>query len=258
MSSAVASLAAGSARASARLWEATLIRTFTTDDRALLYLLQVASAAFPTGSFAHSFGFETLVADGEIDDADSLEEHAHLWLRYGVAPLDGAAVALAHASSSAGDVGALATLDSTLSAIKLPRETHEASLKTGNAFLRSAQAAFAGGGLARYEAAVRDGRCEGHAATAFGVAAADARVDATTAVVTYLQTSFANLVGVVGRLVPLGQNDVQRITAHAHDRVISCADLAITFGQADLASCTPFLDLASMRHQHLYSRLCIS
>ena len=44
--------------------------TMTTDaPERLLYLLQVANASFPTGAFNHSYGFETWIDSGALDDA---------------------------------------------------------------------------------------------------------------------------------------------------------------------------------------------
>lgn len=224
----------------------------------LLYLLQVASSTFPTGAFAHSLGFETLVADGEIGDADELAAAAGLWLRFSLGPLDGTAVARAREAAADDDVGALAEIDEVLSALKVPRESAEASVTTGTAFIRAAGSAFGGRHLSAYQGAIADGRSTGHAATAFGVAAADAGIPVEQAVLAFLQSSFANLVGVVGRLVPLGQLDLQRVLADARTSIRTAARAARTASLDDASSATAFLDIASMQHERLYTRLCIS
>src|SRR2546425_778176 len=55
-----------------------------TTDPAFLALLQLADGLFPAGGFAHSFGLETYVQEGRVDDAAGLEA-------FGVAPLGGGA-----------------------------------------------------------------------------------------------------------------------------------------------------------------------
>src|SRR2546428_10157603 len=40
-----------------------------TTDPAFLALLQLADGLFPAGGFAHSFGLETYVQEGRVDDA---------------------------------------------------------------------------------------------------------------------------------------------------------------------------------------------
>ena len=224
----------------------------------LLYLLQVASSTFPTGAFAHSLGFETLVADDEIADADALATVCELWLRFSLGPLDGVAAARAHEAAAGDDLDALAEIDEVLGALKLPRESAEASITTGTAFLRAVESAFGGRHLRAYRGAIASGAGESHAATAFGVAAADAGVPVEQAVLAFLQSSFANLVGVVGRLVPLGQLDVQRVLAGARTSIASAASAATATRLEDASSAAAFLDIASMRHERLYTRLCIS
>ena len=51
---------------------------------AILYLLQIANASFPTGAFNHSFGFETWIDAGEITTAAELELACRDWLSYGL------------------------------------------------------------------------------------------------------------------------------------------------------------------------------
>lgn len=235
-----------------------MITTTMAEADRLLYLLQVASATFPTGAFAHSLGFETLVADGEIGDADGLAAAAELWLRFSLGPLDGTAVARAREAAGAGDLDTLAQIDELLGALKLPRESAEASVSTGTAFLRSVESAFGGSHLRAYSDAIAGGDCKGHAAVVFGVAAADAGIPVEQAPLAFLQSSLANLVGVVGRLVPLGQLDIQRVLAEARTSIRKAARAASVARLEDAASAVAFLDVASMRHERLYTRLCIS
>lgn len=227
----------------------------------LLYLLQVASSSFPTGSFSHSGGFETLIQEGAIGDAESLESAVQQWVRYGLARADGAAVALAERVEVGGrddPEAALAELDESLTALKLARESREASLKMGDAFLRAAGDAFGGERLAAYGEAVRAGLCVGHYATAFGVAAADAGVSVPQAVLAFLFGSYSNVVAVAARLIPLGQLDTHRILARSRPHLVRCARVSLDTKLADLGAATVCLDLAAMRHERLYSRLCIS
>jgi urease accessory protein len=60
-------------------------------DQALLCLLQLTDTAFPTGVFAHSFGLETYIARGTVDNAATLEAFIANTLRHAIAPSDGVA-----------------------------------------------------------------------------------------------------------------------------------------------------------------------
>jgi urease accessory protein len=228
------------------------------DTNALLYLLQVANGSFPIGSFSHSYGLETLVQEGRITDARSLADVAHLWLRYGVATSEGGAVGLAFRAAHENDFRKLVELDQVLTALKLTRETREASIKVGNAFLRTVSSTFGWERLAQYRRATAEGRCVGHYATAFGVAAADAGVSATEALLAFFHSTLYGILGVTARIVPLGQLDAQRVLAGSWPQILACVEVAIALDLDDLGLAATFLDIASMHHERLYSRLCMS
>jgi len=229
-----------------------------TDTSALLYLLQVASGSFPTGSFSHSYGLETLIQDGRITDAEDLAVVARLWLRYSVATSEGGAVAVAFRAARGNDLSILADLDEVLTALKLTRETREASIKIGNAFLRTVSSTFGWDSVDRYRRAIAEGRCAGHYATAFGVAAADAGVSAADALLAFLHSALYGVVAVAARMMPLGQLDAQRVLAGSWQQIADCAETALVLGLDDLSVPATALDIASMRHERLYSRLCMS
>ena len=224
----------------------------------LLYLLQVANASFPTGAFNHSYGFETWIDAGALDDAARFEGACRDWLRFGAAPTDGAAVAHAWRHAAAGDLDALIALDETLGALKLSRESREASFKTGRALLGAYRDVFDAAPLASFAEAVREGRCEGHQAVVFGAAAAAQDIATGDAVLAFLQTGLSNLVSVGARLIPLGQIESQRIVRGAWPLLTGAADDACAAGIEDIGSATAGLDVASMQHERLHTRLCMS
>jgi urease accessory protein len=224
----------------------------------LLYLLQIMGGTFPTGAFAHSLGFETLISDGDLTAFSDIYETVVDWLRFGLAPVDGAAVALAHRAAMDDDFDEVLSLDEMLGALKPAREAYEASVKLGRAFVRTASAALPGPELTRYAAAISAGRADGHGAVAVALSCVDHAVVRREAVLAYLYGGFSNLVLVVARLIPLGQTEVQNILSRARPEIAECAEMVIGFTKADICSTTAFLDIGAMRHERLYTRLCIS
>lgn len=224
----------------------------------LLFLLQVANSAFPTGAFNHSYGFETLIDRKVISNAGTLDTACRDWLLYGVAPLDGATVASAHRAALAGDLEQLVELDNLVGALKLAREVREASYKMGCAFLTAVLKVFEPTGIAAYAQAVKEGKCEGHQSVAFGVAAAAFGIPETETVLVFLQSTLSNLVGVASRLIPLGQVETQRIIAKAWPLLVRAAEVAKSRKPEEFGTTTAALDIAAMHHERLYSRLCMS
>ena len=224
----------------------------------LLYLLQVANASFPTGAFNHSYGFETWIDSGALDDGARFGSACRDWLRYCAVPTDGAAVAHAHRRAAAGDLDALVDLDRILGALKLSREAREASLKTGRALLGAYRDVFSAASLAPVAAAVREGRSEGHQAVVFGAAAEAQGISVDDAVLAFLHAALSNLVSVGARLIPLGQIESQRIIKEAWPLLTQGAEEACAMELDALGSATAGLDIASMRHERLHTRLCMS
>lgn len=224
----------------------------------LLFMLQVANSAFPTGVFNHSYGFETLIDRGVISDAETLDTACRDWLLYGVAPVDGAGVVSAHRAALTGDVNQLVELDNLLGALKLAREIREASYKIGRAFLTTVLEVFQPAGITLYKQAVKEGKCEGHQAVAFGIAATAFGIPETETVLAFLQSTLTNLVGVAGRLIPLGQIETQRIIARAWPLLLQAVEVAKSRKPEEFGTTTAALDIAGMHHERLYSRLCMS
>ena len=224
----------------------------------LLYLLQVANASFPTGAFNHSYGFETWIDSGALDDGASFGSACRDWLRYCAVPTDGAAVAHAHRRAAAGDLDALVDLDHIAGALKLSREAREASFKTGRALLGAYRDIFSAASLAPFAAAVREGRSEGHQAVVFGAAAEAQGIGTDDAVLAFLHAALSNLVSVGARLIPLGQIESQRIIKEAWPLLTKGADEACAMELDALGSATAGLDIAGMRHERLHTRLCMS
>lgn len=225
----------------------------------LLYLLQIANSAFPIGAFNHSYGFETLIDRGVISNAETLDMACRDWLLYGVASLDGAAVASAHRAALAGDINQLVELDNLVGALKLPREIREASYKMGYAFLTTVMQVFQPGGMVEtYAQVVKEDKCEGHQAVAFGVAGAAFAIPEAETVLVFLQSTLSNLVGVAARLIPLGQTEAQRIIAKSWSLLTQAVEIARSRKPEEFGTTAAMLDIVAMHHERMYSRLCMS
>lgn len=224
----------------------------------LLRLLQLANSSFPTGAFNHSYGFETWVNDDVIKDAASAEALCRDWLRFSVATGDGAATVWAFRLMQSGDLDGLAELDEMIGALKLTREAREASTKTGQALLIALREVFALPNAALLAERICGGGFEGHQAIVYGAVAGDLGLDERQTASTFFWTAFSNLISVIARLVPLGQIATQRIIARSADLIERCTDIATSRPRDEISSSMTTLDLASMRHERLHTRLCMS
>lgn len=203
-------------------------------ETALLRLLHLADSALPIGGTAHSFGLETLADEGSLTP-ESLETFLRAYLEE-AGTLEAVFV---RRSWKDGDLGALS---GELSARKPARESREASLKLGRRF-----AELLNGILGR---AVIE--TELHYCIAFGFAGASLNIPVDSVVAAYLNQSIAGLISACQRLMPLGQVAASTILWNLKPAIARAS-------HAEEVSCfNAYLELASMRHGSLETRLFIS
>ena len=224
----------------------------------LLTLFQLIDGFFPTGAFAHSFGLETYVQGGLVTDRPTLEELLRSSLHHGLRNADATAVSLAYKAAQAADVERITALDTRLTVMKLPRESREGSMQIGRQFLRNARRLLTNEVVEAYEKRIRSGECAGHHSIAYGLVAAASGIDLHLALLGYLHAFVVGQVSAAVRLIPLGATDGQLIIQSIRPDLLEVGAFAQEAQMGDLGSFTPGLDIRSMQHEQLYSRLFIS
>ena len=225
------------------------------EGKSLLTLLQLTNSFFPTGAFAHSFGLETYVQRELVNDPETFEKFLRSTLHHGFRNSDAVAIGLTYKAT---EIGGIVDLDARLTAMKVARESREASIKIGKQFLRNTAILERNELLNEYAEQIQSGRCAGHHAIAYGLVASTAKIGLFSAILGYLHAHVVGQVSAAVRLIPLKPTDGQRIIQNIRPDLIDIARFVEAAGMDDLNGFTPGLDIRSMQHERLYSRLFIS
>jgi urease accessory protein len=227
----------------------------------LLRLLQLADSALPIGSTAHSFGLETLIAEG-ILVVQQLEQFLSDYMQE-TGRLEAIFCRQAHQLAQVTDESAFLTcwlaLNDRLSAFKVARESRTASATLGRRFLQLVCGLTASPRLATALQSAKAQRRDIHYCLAFGLVSSILDIDETLAVLAYLQQVLTSQVSACQRLLPLGQTQASAILWQLKPVLLEVAEASATQQWEDeCAVFTPLPDIASMRHPNLPTRLFIS
>jgi len=222
----------------------------------LARLLQVNDSAFPTGGYAHSYGFEQIVALGLVSDAESMQRHieTHLWpmLIHFELPI----VRFAQQAALQDDEAALLKLDAMVDATKTARELREASRSTGRRRLHAFLEAGALPVLISFARAIDEGRAEGHHTVVFG--AGLSALPQRALLTSWAFQSLSALCLASPKLLRIGQDAAQRVLSATLANMETNVTRSLTVPHDDVGWFDPLADLASMQHEIAHERLFIS
>ncbi len=206
----------------------------------LLRLMQLADSAVPIGGAAHSFGLETLAAEEEIGVEDLP------WILRDILHQSGTVDAVFCRSAHAARKVNCET-NCLLSAMKPARESRNASLALGRRFLQLTS------GLSGEKV-----EGEAHFSIAFGAVAGALAFPVQATVLAFLQQSITGIVSAAQRLMPLGQQGASRILWDIKSDILEAAQASANISMNEVKCFAPVMEMASMRHVDLSTRLFIS
>lgn len=215
-----------------------------------LAILHLCDSLFPVGSFAHSDGLETAVADGRVATSADLRDWMTTVLDVALCGAEAPAVRDGFAAALRGDYTALARIDAEVDAMRSSAAGREATRTMGTRLLRTWQqirpstiieAALAA--RPRYTFPV-----------AFAVVCASSGIERTEAIEAYCYTRLAATVSAAMRLMKIGQHESHALLANMLGRVPACVENVLNDAGPPQAF-MPMMDIATMSHQFVHSRL---
>ncbi len=207
------------------------------------------------GSFHHSFGLETYVTQYGVKSVGELRELLAAYLKMSL-PLDGKALSQAYEIGLQRDSEELCEYDESITAMRLTRETREANLKTGKAFVRMVR--YWSKELMKYYELLRENDKLGNYSVVLGYAGGVWQMDKGELLKAFLFNSLNGMLQAGIKLIPLGQTESQIMLTGLFPAIEETAEEILLHPEDGPSNFAPMLDIASMRHETLYSRLYMS
>ncbi len=214
-----------------------------------LKLLQLVDSGLPIGGLPHSFGLESMIEE-ELLAVDSLARYLENLLQESLL-LEAVFCRTAHRYAESGEP--IQTLNASLNAMRLARESREASLSLGKRFLKL---------LASLDPSpcIRKAADLGeiHFSVAFGYALGALSFEADETVAAFLHQNVASLLSAAQRLLSLGQMQSSRIAWDLKPLIAAAVSRSRPLDFRSVSAFSHLPELASMRHPCLSTRLFIS
>ncbi|WP_138418303.1 urease accessory protein UreF [Aquibacillus sediminis] len=224
----------------------------------VLYLMHIHDSAFPIGSYTQSFGMETYIQSDQIRTKQDLLNYCHAYLFENLVYTDGIFVKEAYQLVEKDDWKQLIRLERICDASKNAVETREASRMMGKQFLQAILPVFEDEKLQTWKKYLDEGKIRGHFPIAYSIYTAQMKYDLYTTILTFLYSSTVSLVHNAVRAVPLGQKAGIEVIHQLIPKIAKAAEHVLDKSLQDLSNHAVGIEVASMQHRYLPSRLFIS
>lgn len=223
------------------------------------YLLQINDALFPIGAYSHSYGLETYIQKGILQNAEDAASYLQNKLKYAILYSDLLGVRLAYEYTAGDHLEQLLNLNHLTQVLKTPSEIREASLKLGSRFVKtigSLHLSFASSLFNDFISQVAEK--ELHHCCLYGAFCAAMNIEESDALFHYLYAQASAIVTTCVKSVPLSQTDGQKILSSSFPLLAELLSKVMTLSSDWYGCSTPGFDIRSMQHECLYSRIYMS
>lgn len=227
-----------------------------TYENQLFYLMQMAGGTFPSGGFSQSWGLETYVSQGLVTDDRTFIEFTTTYLESTITRCEGPLMREAYELAKADDMDAIKELEELSVAVKVTKESRESSLRMGKAFRRIMAEVVDDDFLTRLK---KLSGMEGITyPVVYGAVCGRLGLDVEEAMKAFVFSTVNALVQSAVKLIPLGNTQAQQVLTELYPVMETTADESLKVPLDEISNFCPGLDIASINHEFLTTRLYMS
>ncbi len=219
--------------------------------------MQLSDSFFPTGMYTMSNGLETLFYQNKIRGAKQLQMLIESCIKMQIGVADCVALGNAIDAVSKSDMKSVIEIDQTLYAMKLVKETREASVRSGIQLLNCMNSFTKNNLLNKYKKSVKNGTATGIYPVALGVVSSISGISKINAAQMILYSFSVSFVGAALRLGIIDHNEGQKII-HALKPTILEASRNVNEPMQAIWQFFPVLDIAQMTHERIENKMFVT
>ncbi len=222
----------------------------------IMRLLQIAGSNFPIGGFSQSYGLETYIAADKIKSVEQLKELLETYINNILCRNELPLLIAVYRACGSGDYRTVRSLNELALAVKTTRESREALNKSGKAMLRVGMKLIDDEDICSFY------KEEKNTGIAFNVAfpavAQKLAIGLENTVSAYMFNSINGLVQVAIKLMPLGNVEGQQLLGSLMPTMDAACRRAQEIPLNQISNFAPAIDMASIDHENLPTRLYMS
>lgn len=221
-------------------------------------LLHISDPTLPIGAYSHSAGLETYVQLGLVNSVATTRDFIFEFLASNFKLNDAAYMMLAYLASVEENIDELIRIDQEITAVKAPKEIRIASHKLGIRMVKIFQRNMKVSLITQLETEIKNKNALGHYPLVYAIYAQAMNIPIRDALFAFYYNAAVGLITNSVKLVPLGQLDGQDILFEMNKLIPGLIEETLVLNRELIGTCSTGLDIRSMQHERLYSRLYMS